>query len=681
MKKESKKVYLIAFWALILFSIVSIINIFRVHLFEFSIPGSNFPREEIKINVTLDKKINDNFFICYNDYCESLNKDMFLNVLSNRLDATKSEFYRATIKDLYILYPKKYINSINDISMFVGNKKYFYSKNDISKFEKKDVNLKLDEDSKALSLNSISLPKINNYKGVLNHFVILILSLFYKAIVFLIPYFWLYIAYLIWNNKLKENESNITNQFYPYILGLIFVLGIIFRLNQINYYPLWLDEIYIKTVGIKSFLSCLSDAGNPPLFSILEFIVSKISSCDWVLRIIPFAFGVMFIYLTYLIFKRFSKAEAIFGAFFASFNLINIYHSSDIRSYSMCMALCLLLTYLIFKYIKNPSSKNLIFYTIASIAAINTHYYFTFLIFANFCYAIAALIDNDDKKQIPSFVLGNIVAAVSFIPYLVIVHKTALSEAFNRWIEPISVNTFSYIIKQYFINKYVFLILCLIILAFVIIYYLPEKIRMKLPENYKQKEELLMYLVYTIIFVLILVCLVSIFIKPILHKRILLSIYSLVFLGEITLVLIFYQLKLRFVPIVLMFMFFVMTKPMTAKEQYRFDDFMYFVQNDINQYSMDYQIHCITNDTKDYLSHYPDIKDNKRIVWHFVDTNALKHIERIKKSDYIEKGSKGVIYFHDMSANIDMVTFMNPNAYIYQTNSNRIAKIVFKGEK
>ncbi len=683
MKKENKKVYLFAFIVLIIFSICSILNIFRSHILEFSVAGLNFPTETIKINAEFNKKITDNIFVCYNDFCKTFEKDIFLNVLASSFSPSDKEFYDFKVTSISLAYPNKYSDIVKDISLFVGNKKYYYTKDDISNFNKKEVRIMLDEDTKQeLVLNSIQLPKINNYKGIINHFVILMLSLFYKALVFIIPYIWLFAAYLIWKFKLKDENFKISNKLYLSILVLVGLLGIIFRLNELNYYPLWLDEIYIKTVGIKSFISCFQDPGNPPLFSIMEFFVSKISNSDIALRILPFVFGTLFIYFSYLIFNRFSKNWALFGTFFASFNLINIYHSSDIRSYSLCMFLALALIYYVFEYINNPVKKNLIIYSIFALLAINTHYYFVFFVFSNFLYVIAALIDKNEKKQILNFSIANLIAFLSFIPYFVIVQKSALNETFNSWIAPISAQGFSYIIKAFFINKYIFLVLSVILLCYIVIYYLPNKIRQDLPGDYKQKEEFLMYLTYTIVLILVLVSLVSIFIKPILHKRILLSIYSIMFLGEIALIMmVSYIPKIKeALALILMFLFFSMTKPMTAKEQYRFDDFMFFVQNDINNYSSDYEIHCITNDRSDYLQAY-DIKDNERIIWHFVDTNAMRHLSKIEKSNYLKKSKSGVVYFHDMSADIDKATLLNPKAYIYNTNSNRIAKIVFKGEK
>lgn len=677
MKKENKYIYLSAFIILIIFSLFSIFNAFKKYSFKYNVLGYNNAYEQIKVNIVLNKKINDKVLICYNDYCKSLNSDVFSNVYFGEFSPIYEEFFDINVNRISFLYPEKYSNIINNASIFVGNKKYYLNKDDISKLKTKTVSFLLDGNKEAIQLKSNELIKINNYKGIFAHFKILLLSLFYMPLVFAISFFWLYVAYLIYDKKLKNNFK-INFNFYPILLFIVFAFAIFLRLNQLNYFPLWLDEIYVKTVAIKSFLSCFQDAGNPPLFYILEFFASKISANDCFLRIIPVFFGILFPYLTYILFKKFGKNIALFAAFFASFNLINIYHSSDIRSYTMCMDLCVILIYYLFEYINNPNKKNLIIYSIFAICAINTHYYFSFLIFTNCLWIIASLIDNNQKQNIKAFSISTLITYLSFIPYLLISFKTALNSTFNSWIMPLSKNTFLFIINQYFINKYVFIFLAILIISLIIPYYFNKTLKEKLPQAFRQKQEFLVYLIYSILFVMILICLVSIFVKPILHKRILLSIYPLLFLGEIIILSMLYDLKLRLLPLLLMFVFFSMTKPMLTKDIYRFDDFMYFVQNDINQYGKDYQIHCITNDRKDYLNAYKDINENKRIVWHFVDTNAKQHLEKIEKSDYIPNSSKGVVYFHDMSADIDNVSLLKPNAYIYHTNTIRIGKIVFK---
>ena len=121
----------------------------------------------------------------------------------------------------------------------------------------------------------------------------------------------------------------------------------------------------------------------------------------------------------------------------------------------------------------------------------------------------------------------------------------------------------------------------------------------------------------------------------------------------------------------------LMTHPMPLREMYRLDDFMNFIQNDIKNYSSDYEIHAITNDRDEYLDYFPLLKDNKKIHWHYVDTNSMKYLKRISKNDYV-KTRYGVVYLHNMSADIEFMSLMNPNMSIYKTNSIKNAKIIYK---
>ncbi len=205
-------------------------------------------------------------------------------------------------------------------------------------------------------------------------------------------------------------------------------------------------------------------------------------------------------------------------------------------------------------------------------------------------------------------------------------------------------------------------------------------------EKNKNKEDLFIYLIYSIAFILIVSSLISIYIKPILHKRILLAGYGLLFLLEIVSISsIFhfikenkaYRMLQGIYSIILFAICLSMTHPMPLREMYRLDDFMEFIQNDTKNYPSNYEIHAITNDRDDYLDYFPKLKDNKKITWHYIDTNSMKYLKKISKDDYI-KNKYGVIYFHNMSADIEFMSLISPNMSIYKTNTINNAKVIYK---
>lgn len=245
---------------------------------------------------------------------------------------------------------------------------------------------------------------------------------------------------------------------------------------------------------------------------------------------------------------------------------------------------------------------------------------------------------------------------------------------------------FLYTINEFFINKYVFLILCFILLLNLILSYVPkeylEKINIKINPN---KENLFLYLIYTLALIIILASIISIFIKPIFHKRVLLSIYSLLFMLEIisiaSIVEFIKENKLIQVLktcyyVILTFVCFTITSPMPIRGMYNISDFMTFVKNDVRQYDNNYEIHVITTDTEDYLKEYPDVYNNKRIKFHFLDTNSGNVLTSIKKEDYITKGKRGIIYFNGIGVDVEGISSFNPAIRIYGNNSAVSAKLV-----
>ena len=689
-EKRKNKIIKTAFWILIIFSLYSILSIFLKYPYKFQIKGFNTPLNPITINLELNKKYNKNIFACFNDYCLNFENNGISNIYSIKFNNEIVGFSDSKIKNLYIAYPdniEDFENSIINLSLYTGQKTEFYNKNDLLKLKKKHFTMETDGEKE--NYNAYQLKFKSNYKGYLSHIHNLFLALFYNWQIFIIPYFWLFVAYLIYNFKKEIFNFKLPKNTPYYALSAIIILGIFLRLVGFLEYPLWLDEIYTKTTAIKNFISTFNDPGNPPMFFIFEYIISKIfNSSDLVLRILPLIFSILIIPTTFLLLKDNDPKNtktAIFGAFFASINTIFIYHAQEARCYSMAMFLSLAVIYFLFKYLKDLKTKNLIIFSILSIMAINTHYILTIFILGNFLWGIFSLLK--EKKELLKFLIANILIGLSFLPYLLNIYKTSFNQGFNSWIDELSKNTFLYTINEYFINKYVFLILCIVLFITLIMSFLPDewlnKINLKKDIN---KENLFIYLIYSIAFILIISSIISIYIKPILHKRILLAGYGLLFLLEIVSISsIFHFIKenkiyrmLQGIYSIILFMICLsMTHPMPLREMYRLDDFMEFIQNDIKNYPSNYEIHAITNDREDYLDYFPNLKDNNKIIWHYVDTNSMKYLKKISKKDYI-KGKYGVVYLHNMSADIEFMSLMNPNMSVYKTNTIKNGKIIYK---
>ncbi len=666
-----------AFWLLILFAIYSILNILYNFRYRFEIPNLRSSLKPISINIIPKQKIDKNIFVCFNSYCRSLDKGNFGNIYSYKFDANDSAFYQGKVKNIYIVYPqelKNFNNSIETLDLHIGTKDYYYSQKDVFKFTRKDLTMTLEDSKDQKKYSAIKLPVYSNYQGILNHISVLFLSLFYNWNFFIIPYFWLFIAYFIYFfNKDKFSFKLSKKSLYLTLISTI-LLSIFLRIVDISYYPLWTDEVYTKVIAIESLKSCFMDPGNPPLFFVLEYLITKVlPKTDFILRLLPLVFGVMLTLSVFLLFKNIDKKQALLAAFLISVNSINIYHSQEARGYSLCAFLSVFSLYLLFNYLKKTNFKNLFFYGIATILLVNSNYYLVLLAFTNFIWGVFSLVDDKKKKEILKFSIVNLLSGLTFIPYLVLSSSNALSQGFNGWIGELSKETFLYTINAYFINKHIFLILCFVLLAN-LIYCFVTKIN--------DRKNLFMYLVYSLTFILIIAAFISIFIKPIIHKRVLLSLYGMFFLVEFLIITGTYQLK-KLKPlgvicsIILTCLYFSITTPMPLREVCNLNGFMNLIAADAPRYSKDYEIHAVTCDNEQYLKAYPQVLKLDNIHWHYIDTNNGSYITSIKKTDYADNDKNAIIYFNSIGVDTQRISFFNPKSYIFYSNLTPGGKIVF----
>ena len=678
------------FWFLIVAFILSLFISLMNNFLNMEIPYFASVLEDMTINVQFRNKVSNNdFLICFNDFCTQADTDKFNNVFSVAYSSKNfpDEFSKDTIKRISITYREsdndKIKNNIENIYLYSGSRTFSYDSGNISGFKIKNFKIKLSNNDSYTDHSAIIIPNDykTNYKGVLNHLSVMFLFLFYGWKHFLLSYLLLFCAFCTW--LYNKNKIGFKINHWA-IFSIIMIIAVILRINLITYYPLWLDELYTKTIAIETFKNCFSDAGNPPLFYILEFIISKLAAnSDLILKIPSFVIGVLFSPCVYLLFKNIDKNLALFAAFFASINTINIYHSQEIRSSALCMLISVLAVYFLFLYLKKQNTLNLIYYSIISILAINTHYYLAIFIFTNFLYILFKLKDKNEKIK---FTLSSALCSLTFVVYLLISFKTASNATFNTWIGTFNHYKFIYAIKEFFINKYIFIFFIILLIINIALIYLPRflknKFKIKIDDN---KKELLLYLLYSITAILVIVSIISLLIKPIFHKRLCISIYSLLFLSEILLISTVCRfknfsrkilaLKMLYSAVVF-FIFIYIVHPMPLRQICRISEYIDFVNYDCKKYiSQGYEIHGVMTDYADYLKNFPKIL-SKNIVWHIISGNQGKYLINIKKDNFT-RAKKAVIYVNTIGVEFKDAVVPYENAYIFHTNSISNARIIY----
>lgn len=158
--------------------------------------------------------------------------------------------------------------------------------------------------------------------------------------------------------------NTLKKYFYYEVLGIILLLGLIFRLKGYITNPsLWLDESALGwNILNKDYLMLFEKLRflqlAPPLFLIctkfLVFITGSyhnVLRCDMVLRTIPFLCGTVSMWLFYLVAKRIinSKWVVLAGVFLFAANPVLINYSYEFKPYSVDVFCTLLAIYIFLK--------------------------------------------------------------------------------------------------------------------------------------------------------------------------------------------------------------------------------------------------------------------------------------------------------------------------------------------
>lgn len=497
----------IIFYGLLLLTFVLFIHSIFVSLGLIKTPVTIYAPLYNKMNVILETEINnpEDIILKINDEYNSIPKSK--NVLNKSITNK--------VKTLDILISDDFKNKIESIVIFNDLNSFYYS--DFSEFEKSKITLC--PSGKCKTYSKYKVPdeiKFNknadsyNYRNHLNSFCMIILSLFSGNIIFFIPYILLFIAIIYFiNNKEEIKKPKIS---WGVIIGILFILAILFRTNGLYEYLPWADEYYSVEFSNPSmpFLTTFSDPGNPPLFYILFrfylwiFDISVVS-----IKTFPFIFGILSVFsMWWFLNKKFDLKTAAAGLFLFTINLSLIYYSQETRSYIVQVFLAPLFIYLLFKILEENKNKYYVIYGVMVAVMANIHYYEILFIISNFLYGMFFFLINKRKKEALKFFALHLFGGLFFIPYFAVtaLNKALLNASFNDWIPDIC---FGQILK------------CVLYLFGGIISFILSIIFFIKNGQNKDNEKKIMinYCIYTIFTVFLLSCTISYIVRPILVEK------------------------------------------------------------------------------------------------------------------------------------------------------------------
>ncbi len=225
-----------------------------------------------------------------------------------------------------------------------------------------------------------------------------------------------------------------------FILILLFTLAAFaLRVYRLDFFSLRGDEsftvLFVQKPLAQMWAETLTVEPNPPLlYFALRAWIDAAGDSEWVTRFFSVFFGVLCVPLVYRVAREMASAKAVAlgAAFLVAVNPYQIWHSQDVRNYTMWPAFSLLALVFFWKWyrvaampfaarpLESPrvSAQNalpLLWFVLAELAALYTHYYEAFVLLALNVFVFATLW-RDLKKLLP-WLGAQVVLAILYLPY------------------------------------------------------------------------------------------------------------------------------------------------------------------------------------------------------------------------------------------------------------------------
>lgn len=222
-------------------------------------------------------------------------------------------------------------------------------------------------------------------------------------------------------------------------LILILFLGIFLRIYGIETESFWLDESETVFATQKTPSYIVSNlytnilapeifgpgrgGGSMPLSYILFYYWTKLVGLnEFKLRLLSAIFGVISIYLIYLLGKElFNRKVGLVAAFILAINHQHIYYSQEARTYSFLVMSAIFSVYFLHKMLFECKFYHIIFYSLATIALLYSHYYSIFLLIFEILYALIILVNY--RSNVKKAIISGFIILLAYLPWLPVLFR------------------------------------------------------------------------------------------------------------------------------------------------------------------------------------------------------------------------------------------------------------------
>jgi uncharacterized membrane protein len=172
----------------------------------------------------------------------------------------------------------------------------------------------------------------------------------------------------------------VQNERAPQIgLLCITVLGAILRAYRLGSKPLWFDEAVVFWIAQRPLPELIAhnavENSAPPLFAVVVSLISRASTSEAFLRIIPWLAGTLVIPAMYLLARQFlSKGASLITAFMIAIAPSQIQYSQQLREYSLSVLFSIVILLGVANFLEKESWGNAAILATAMVIAVFLQY-------------------------------------------------------------------------------------------------------------------------------------------------------------------------------------------------------------------------------------------------------------------------------------------------------------------
>ncbi|MDD5116455.1 MAG: glycosyltransferase family 39 protein [Candidatus Omnitrophica bacterium] len=171
---------------------------------------------------------------------------------------------------------------------------------------------------------------------------------------------------------------------FIFVLSVIFLAAALIRIYHLGFNDFWYDEAWNLTNGkVLNVSDFATFQTGPVFFFLLTHILFILNSPEFVLRLVPFAFGLLSVPAIYLLASAlFDRRIGLISAFFLAISPVQVYYSQEYSSYSLIVLLSILAVYFFVKMLASGKISHQVGFVVFSILGLYTHYSVWLLLFS-----------------------------------------------------------------------------------------------------------------------------------------------------------------------------------------------------------------------------------------------------------------------------------------------------------